>query len=213
MLPIGTNIMLKKLSLQALQFAINQALSLDHSTLERLSGLNGKCIEIVVLPLHVHFYIRLNQSIIELHHESSQKPDTIIHTSPMGLIRISFLPSSKMRSLFNDHIQISGDIQLGQELKEIFDKIDIDWEGHLAHFTGDVVAYHLSKVFRKGKQIQEKYSQSLKFQAKEFILYEKQWSPTQSELEEYYRIVDDTRLRTERLIAHVHYLMAENEKN
>ena len=204
--------MLKKISLQALQYAINQALSLDKSTLERLKKLNGKWIEIVVLPLNVHFFIYFNQSKIELHHESTQQADTIIHTSPMGLIRISFLPSSKMRSLFNDHIQIAGDIQLGQELKEIFDNIDIDWEGHLAHFTGDVVAYHVGKVFRKGKKIQEKYTNSLKFQAKEFILHEQQWSPTQSELEEFYRGVDDTRLRTERLIAHVHYLMAENEK-
>lgn len=205
--------MLKKISLQALQYAINQAISLDHFTLERLKKLDGKLIEIVILPLHVHFYIHFEQSKIELLHESIRQADTIIHTSPLGLIRISFLPSSKMRSLFNDHIQISGDIQLGQELKEIFDKIDIDWEGHLAHFTGDVVAYHVGKVFRKGKKIQEKYVQSLKFQAKEFILHEQLLAPTQPELEEFYRHVDDIRLRTERLIAHVHYLMAENEKN
>lgn len=204
--------MLKKISLQALQYAINQAISLDHFTLERLKKLDGKLIEIVILPLHVHFYIHFEQSKIELLHESIRQADTIIHTSPLGLIRISFLPSSKMRSLFNDHIQISGDIQLGQELKEIFDKIDIDWEGHLAHFTGDVVAYHVGKVFRKGKKIQEKYVQSLKFQAKEFILHEQLLAPTQPELEEFYRHVDDIRLRTERLIAHVHYLMAENEK-
>ncbi|MCK1850929.1 YihY/virulence factor BrkB family protein, partial [Legionella pneumophila] len=29
-------------------------------------------------------------------------------------------------------------------------EIDIDWEGHLAHFTGDVVAHQIGSFVRKG---------------------------------------------------------------
>jgi ubiquinone biosynthesis protein UbiJ len=204
--------MLKQFSLQALQFAMNQAISLDEHTVERLKALDGKIIEMVILPLHVHFYICFEEGKILLLAESDKTPDTIIHTSPMGLIRLSFLPSSKMRSLFNDNIQISGDIHLGQEIKEIFDQIDIDWEGHLAHFTGDVAAYHIGKVVKKGKELHQRYSQSLKNNTKEYVFYEMQMIPTPAELEQFYEEVDDIRLRTERLIAHVNFLMAENEK-
>jgi len=204
--------MLKQLTLQTLQFAMNQAMGLDDKTVERLKTLEGKMIEMVILPLHVHFYLTFENGKILLLAESEQSPDTIIHTSPMGLIRLSFLPSSKMRSLFNDNIQISGDIHLGQELKEIFDQIDIDWEGHLAHFTGDVAAYHIGKVMRKGKDLHQRYSQSLKSNTKEYVLHEMQLTPTPAELEQFYQDVDDIRLRTERLIAHVNFLMAEDEK-
>jgi ubiquinone biosynthesis protein UbiJ len=204
--------MLKQFSLQTLQYAINQALSLDTNTLEKIKKLEGKIIELIISPLNVHFYISFEQSKVLLLADTILKPDTIIHSSPIGLIRLSFLPSSKMRSLFNDSIQISGDIQLGQQLKEIFDHIDIDWEGHLAHFTGDVAAYHIGKIVKKGRSLQKRYKDSFKRNSKEYLMHELQMTPTSSELENYYQGVDDLRLRTERLIAHVHYLMAENEK-
>jgi ubiquinone biosynthesis accessory factor UbiJ len=204
--------MLKEFSLQALQFAINQAIGLDENTVERLKSLDNKVIEMVILPLHVHFYMCFEHGKIILRPSYNQTPDTIIHSSPIGLIRLSFLPSSKMRSLFNDNIQIAGDIHLGQQLKEIFDQIEIDWEGHLAHFTGDVVAHHIGKVVKKGRDLQKRYAQSLQNNAKEYVLYEMNLTPTTQELQAFYQNVDDIRLRTERLIAHVNFLMAENEK-
>ena len=73
----------------------------------------------------------------------------IIHSNPHRLNSFKFLPASKARSLFNDKIRISGDIELGQ-LKKLFDEMDIDWEGHLAHFTGDVVAHQIGSLVRKG---------------------------------------------------------------
>jgi ubiquinone biosynthesis protein UbiJ len=154
--------MLKKLSLQTLQFAINQAISLDPHVSEQLLALNHKTIEMVVSPLNVHFYILIVDGSVQLLTHSHAKPDTIIHSNPMGLIRLSLLPSSKMRSLFNDQIKISGDVQLGQQLKKIFDSMDVDWEGHLAYFTGDVVAHHVGNVFRKGRDLKRQYSESIK---------------------------------------------------
>lgn len=205
--------MLKKLSLQALQFAMNQAIGLDETMPHKLKIFDDKLIEIIVAPLQVHFYMGFQKGQIKLSNEIERAPDTIIHSSPIGFIRLSFLPASKMRSLFNDDIKISGDIELGQRLKKIMDSMAIDWEGHLAHFTGDVAAHHIGKVFRKGRAVQKKYTQNFQDQTKDYLLYELQWTPSKAELERFYENVDDLRLRAERLEAHVKYLSVKHEKN
>ena len=205
--------MLKRISLQALQFTIHQALSLDSSISEKLLTLNNKVIEIIISPLKVHFYICIEGGKLILKTQSSRAPDTIIYSNPMGLIRLSFLPSSKMRSIFNDQIKISGDIELGHELKKIFDDMHIDWEGHLAYFTGDVVAHHIGKVMRKGRDFRKSYTESFKKSSKEYLVYELQSTPSQAELETFYGDVDELRLRNERLEAHFQFLLAHYEKN
>lgn len=205
--------MLKKISLQALQFTLNQGIALDPSLKQKFLEFEDRIIEIVVLPLHVHFYMTFKSGKIELLKEINRTPDTIIHSSPIGLIRLSFLPASKTRSLFNDTIKISGDIELGQRLKKVIDSMNIDWEGHLAHFTGDVAAYHIGKIVRKGHEIQKKCVTTIQNQTKDYLLHELQWIVSSSELNQFYQDVDDTRLRTERLQAHFEYLSAKNEKN
>lgn len=203
--------MLKKVSLQTLQFAINQAIALDSNIPEQLSKLNHKIIEMVVLPLHVHFYICIEEGKINLKSRIEGTPDTIIHSSPMGLIRLSLLPASKMRSLFNDQIRISGNVELGQELKKIFDSMQIDWEGHLAYFTGDVVAHHIGKIFKKGREFGKNYAEGFKRSGKDYLVHELHSVPSKKELETFYSDVDDLRLRTERLSAHIQYLLANYE--
>ena len=81
--------MLKTISLQALQFAINQAMGLDPSISEKLLALDQKVIEMVVSPLNVHFYICILKGQFILKSSWHQKPDTIIYSNPMGLIRLS----------------------------------------------------------------------------------------------------------------------------
>ena len=205
--------MIKNMSLQALQFAINQALQLDPQMSEKLQPFDHKVIEMVISPLAVRFYLRFLEGNIYLNKDTLTPADTIIHTSPIGLIRLSFLPSSKMRSLFNDNIRISGDLELGQALKKVFDEIDIDWEGHLAHFTGDVAAYHLGNIFRKGISAQEKCVEYLKQSTHDYLIHEIHMTPSKQELEVFYEDVDELRLRAERLLAHAFYLQAKNDQS
>ena len=83
--------------------------------------------------MQVKIFITFQNRSIILNEEYTQgQPDTTIESSPLGLIRLSLLPVSKARSLFHDEVVITGDIQLGQQIKKLFDAIDIDWEGHIA---------------------------------------------------------------------------------
>ncbi|HEE0245293.1 ubiquinone biosynthesis accessory factor UbiJ [Legionella pneumophila] len=205
--------MLKEYSLKALQTAINQAMKLDEQMPKKLQKLDGKTLEMVITPLNVNFYIRFKGSEMQLLHRIDGRPDTIIHSNPIGLIRLSLLPTSKARSLFNDKIRISGDIELGQSVKKLFDEIDIDWEGHLAHFTGDVVAHQIGSFVRKGLEFKNQFSTSMQQNITEFLQEELRICPSRNELEDFFAEVDELVLSVDRLQAHINNLMRDDEGN
>lgn len=205
--------MLKKYSLKALQLAINQAMKLDEQLPAKIQALDGKVLEMVIAPLNVTFYIQFSGTELHLLHEYEGHPDTTIHSSPLGLIRLSLLPASKARSLFNDKIRISGDLELGQAVKRLFDEMDIDWEGHLAHFTGDVVAHQIGSVMRKGIHFTNQFTQSMRLNVTEFLQEELRLFPTKAELDDFFTEIDGLALDVERLEAHINQVMSHHEKN
>ncbi|MBA3535509.1 MAG: SCP2 sterol-binding domain-containing protein [Tatlockia sp.] len=203
--------MIKKYTLKALQKAINHAMALDESMPGKISTLHGKVLEVIVAPLAVNFYIRFEQQQLQLLDDYNNQPDTIIHSSPLGLIRLSFLPASKARSLFNDKIRLSGDIELGLEVKKLFDELDIDWEGHLAHFTGDVVAHQLGSVFRQGLAFKKQLSASMRSNLSDYLHEEIRCFPPREEIDDFFSDIDILSLDVERLEAQVNHLMAHYE--
>lgn len=203
--------MLKKYSLKALQKAINTAILLDEHMPSKLQALDGKTLEMIIAPLNVRFFIQFRQGAVELLDYYEGQADTIIHSSPLGLIRLSLLPASKARSLFNDKIRMSGNMELGQQVKKLFDEMDIDWEGHLAHFTGDVVAHQLGSFVRKGLSFTKRIDESMRQNMSEYLQEELRILPSQNELEDFYKEVDELSLSVERLQAHVNHLISRHE--
>ena len=200
--------MLKKYSLKTLQKTMNAALSLDEQMPKKLQALDNKVLKLIIKPLDVHFFIRFANQEILLQEDYDGSPDTIIHSSPLGLIRLSLLPTSKARSLFNDKVHMSGDIELGQQVKQLFDQIDIDWEGHLAQFTGDVVAHQIGSLMRKGLQFKNQISESMRLNINEYLQEELSLIPSRNELEDFFKDIDELSLDLERLTAHVNQLMS-----
>lgn len=205
--------MIKKYSLMALQTAINHAMALDELMPTKIKPLHGKVLEIVVGPLNVFFFITFAEGKLQLLDQYEEPPDTVIHSSPLGLIRLSLLPASKVRSLFNDKIRISGDIELGQQVKNLFDEMDIDWEGHLAHFTGDVVAHQLGSFVRQGQDFTKRVASSIQRNVTEYLQEEARLFPPAEEINDFFNDVDELALRVERLTAHVNQLLGDHEIN
>jgi len=205
--------MLKQYSLTALQQAINATLSLDEHYHEKLAPLSGKVIKLIISPLDVSFYIQFTDNNINLLALYDGEPNTTIHSSPIGFIRLSLLPSSRARSLFNDKIRLSGDTEVGMAVKRLFDEIDIDWEGHIAQFTGDIIAHQLGRFVKKGLSKTRSINASLTRQMQEFIQNECQLTPSQAELDEFYHECDELTLATERLAAKINLFLQKKHEN
>ena len=203
--------MIKKYSLLALQKAMNHALALDESMPAKLSLLNGRVLKLVVTPLNFSFFMTFTDGELKLLEQSTAPIDTTIQSSPLGLIRLSLLPASKVRSLFNDQIIISGDVELGQQVKQLFDQIDIDWEGHLAQFTGDAIAYKLGSFIRDGLAIKQRVRESMNNNISEYLQEELGAFPPREEINDFFNDIDELALDVERLSAHINQLANRTE--
>ncbi len=203
--------MIKKYSLLALQKAINHALALDPSMPAKIQSLQGHVLQIIISPLNVYFFIAFEQGQLRLLDQYNEHPDTIIHSSPLGLIRLSLLPASRVRSLFNDKIRMSGNIELGQRVKQLIDELDIDWEGHLALFTGDVVAHQVGSFVRQGLRFKRQISNSLRHNVTDFLQEESRTFPPREEVNNFFHDVDILSMDTERLAAHINQLLVMHE--
>jgi ubiquinone biosynthesis protein UbiJ len=193
--------MIKKYSFLVLQKAINKALTLDDTMHHKLVSLDGKVLEIIVMPINVHFFIRFAEGAVYLMDKSEGLADATLQSHPLGFLKLSLLPSTKVRALFNDSVTITGDVELGQRVKAIVDGLDIDWEGHLARLTGDVVAYKLGSLVRRSFAFQQQCSESLQQNITEFLQEEVRLFPPRDELEDFFKDIDDISLRVERLEA------------
>ncbi len=205
--------MLKKYSLKALQSAMNHALALDPGFSGKMAPLTGKWLEIVIEPLGVNFFMGFDNTAIKLQDTLTFPADTVIHSSPLGLIRLSLLPASKARSLFNDQIRIQGNIELGQEVKQLFDQIDIDWEGHLAQFTGDIIAHQVGSAWRHARAFGKRMAGSLHANIEEYLHEELRVSPATEELNDFYEDVDKLIMDVDRLQAKMNLLVGQDETN
>lgn len=203
--------MIKEYALIALQKAINYGLSLDESMPAKLATLNERVLEMMIKPLNIRFYLLFTTDGIVLKDTYEGVVDTKIQSSPIGFIRLSLLPASKVRSLFNDSIEISGDVELGQRVKQLFDSIDIDWEGHLAQFTGDTIAYQLGCVVQQGLAFKQQLSTSMQSNITEYLQEEIRVFPPREEVEDFFNDIDELSLHVERLEAYV--IQANHETN
>jgi len=203
--------MIKKGSLKTLQFAINQALSLDTSIAPKLTALDKKVIKIIIMPLHVTFFMTFESGSLILNDTHTGIIDTTIQSSPIGLIRLSLLPTSKVRSLFNDEISLSGDAELGQQIKQVFDQIDIDWEAHLASFTGDVIAHQVGNMVRGGFAFKQQLKKSMQGNVTEYLQEEARAFPPREEINDFFDDIDRLISDVERIEAHINQLDASHE--
>lgn len=205
--------MLKQYSLKALQLAMNQALSLDADIATRMEPLLDKWLEIIIRPLNERLFMGFTPAGIKLETTIQKEADCRIISSPLGLIRLSLLPASKARSLFNDTIEMHGDVEVGQAVKTLFDSVELDWEGHLAQFTGDIIAHKIGSVWRKSFRMGERLHDSMRSNMEEYLHEELRVSPGPEEVEDFCKDVDALVLDAERAEAKLNRLVKRHESN
>lgn len=192
--------------LAATEIAVNAALELDPLTLERLEQLSGRVIAIEFEGLGQRVYIRPHGKGIDLMGDYEGAVDTTLRGTPMALMRMS--NGKPGEGLFGDGVTLKGDIELGQQLQRIFARIDIDWEEHISHLTGDIIAHQIGEGFRALTGWSQHNYQSCERDISEYLRYETDSLPLGWEVEEYMSGVDRVRSDIDRLESRVNRLIA-----
>jgi ubiquinone biosynthesis accessory factor UbiJ len=180
-----------------LEKAINHLLTSDPDTVQRLRALSGKVVKISVTDWQMDCYCLLEQGNMRLVRDYSGLVDTTIRGKLTGLVRLG-LSKASGPTLFDEGIEVIGDADLGEKIRDILRRVDLDGEEYLSRWVGDVPAHELSwrikHVVESGKGVLRKLRQNVC----EFLQIEGQYLPTRSQVEHFYRQVAHLRDDVER---------------
>ena len=138
---------------------------------------------------------------IEVRDAHAGAADARLIGTPLAFARLGL--SGDRSALHTGDIQISGDTELGQQLRDILAAMDIDWEEHLSKFTGDVIAHQAGNAARASQRWAQQSSAALLQDTGEYLQYERELLPDRVQVETFMQQVDVLRDDVERLEARV----------
>lgn len=193
---------MKNFLTQLFQTALNRYLALDPESTIRLRALENKIIHIELLKLGFHFQLHFTATEIQLSTELDQEPDVIIKGTPLSLFHMTIARDNR-HHFFGKDVLIEGNLELGQQIIDLFDQLEIDWEEYLSRLTGDVSAHQFGRVVRGLKKWTRQVRETLLQDVNEYIHEEINLSPPREALEDFFSDIDTTRMDADRLEARI----------
>lgn len=199
---------MKKQFLSVLAKAINSYLRLDPESKPRLEKLRGKIIAIEFEPLSFTCQCVFDVHGVDIQAHTIAAADTTIRGTPLQMLG-TMLAHDKRQRFFADDLSIEGDAELGQQVVELFDALQIDWEEYLSHLVGDIPAYHAGNYLRKMKNWLGHADDSLTQNINEFVHEETNWLPSREALQDFFTDIDTLHTNVDRIEARIKKLSTQ----
>jgi ubiquinone biosynthesis protein UbiJ len=200
---------MKSFFLKQLEKALKRYLALDPESSKRLLALQGKTVTLALKAPSLCFQLSFQENTVYLRADDFLPAELTIRGTPLNLLSLA-LSRDKKQHFFSETVVIEGDAELGQQIVDLFDQLDIDWEEYLSHLMGDLPAHQLGRFTKRffawGKEAEASLMQNLN----EYVHEEKLWFPPAEALENFFRDIDELRLDVDRLEAKVRLLQAED---
>lgn len=191
-------------ALGALETAVNAALALDPETLRRFAAMEGKVIALELQAPRLRLFLEPNAKGLRLMSYFDGTADTTLTGTLAGFLKLS--RGAPGAGLFTGEVTIQGDVELGQKFQRIFSALDFDWEEHLSHLTGDVIAHQAVNLLRDFGAWMQQAGENLRRGTSDFLQEESGILPTRPEVEAFTRAVETLRADADRLEARIKHL-------
>ena len=185
--------------------AINAYLHLDPESRQRLQKLQGKSITIEFLPFHFIFQCLFSEQGVDIQTEELVAADTTIRGTPMQMLGVMLAKENRHR-FFADDLQMEGNAELGQQITELFDELQIDWEDHLSRLTGDVPAHHIGRLIQGVGNWLRQAEQTVTQNTSEYLHEEVACFPPAIALQDFYSDIDTLCMDVDRMEARIKQL-------
>lgn len=186
----------------AVEAALSRYLALDPDSPKLIVPLQGKTIALTLEPFDWTLYLCPGDSGVLVLQECSSGVDVSLRGSPLAFARLG-LSDNPRSELFGGGVTVSGDMDVARRFQSLFERLDIDWEEHLSHFTGDLVAHRLANLFKTSRDWLQESHRALRLNLAEFLQEETRDLPAPLEIEAFYGDVDRLRADADRLEARV----------
>ena len=198
------NVSSKKLA-PLLDYAIARYLQADPLLVaSSLKKMAGKAVRVSLEVPELEFFLLIKEDTIHVSANYNEQPDTWIRGNFFDLVKLGL---DKGDDTSATHLEIIGDVQLGQRLQQLFSEIEFDWEELLAPIIGDIPTHQFSEGVRVANDFISRCLDSLAFSSGEFLREELKITPTQQEINYFIDGVEKLRDTVERLDARLNRIM------
>lgn len=186
-------------TIEILEQSVNAALQLDPEGSAALGRFAGKviAIELQGSPLTVYCLPGAGSILLLTHY--SGNVDTTLSGRPVALLKL--VTGDSRRVMFEGEVKIRGDVELGQQFKQVLDWLRIDWEEAMSRITGDLVAHKAGHMLRELGSWWANTRERVAANGAEYLQQEVWVLPTRPEVEQFYQGVETLRDDVARLAA------------
>ncbi|HHT00685.1 MAG TPA: hypothetical protein ENK73_07505 [Thiomicrospira sp.] len=184
---------------KSFEMAFAAAVHLDEMHGQALSALEGKVIELWIAPVKFPLFCLVNQNRITTQTVLNGEADVTLKT---GLRQFRVLAQE-------GHFEakyIRGDEVTGQAFIKAMESLEIDWEEHLSHYTGDLVAFKIGHGFRSLLERKQNTKQYAGDTLREYLQFEINALPTRNQVEHFAKDVQQTHAEVEKIAERIQAL-------
>ena len=174
----------------------NMLVKLDSEILFELEEHWGKWICFELTDLDQKLYFQLTQTKIHCDYDFFQEPHALIRGQTRQLFQFA---TQKTQS--RSRIHLAGDLDLLQDLQEAMTKVDFDIEDLLSDWFGDEAGHLTGQIFKKTFKKAKRVLANRTSDLQEYLLYEIEMLPTDVQIQNFLRQVDELAARIDRLDA------------
>ena len=185
-----------------LDYAMGRYLQADPPLVaSSLKAMAGKVVGLSLTVPELELFLLIKEDTIRVCADYKEQPDTWIRGSLFDLLKLGLDKDGNQPAT---HLEIIGDVHLGQRLQRLFAEVEFDWEELFAPAIGDIATHQLSEGVHATNRFVGRCMESLAFSSGEFLREELKITPTQQEIAYFINNVEKLRDAVERLDAKLH---------
>lgn len=184
-----------------LENSLNTALRYDPATRVKLQALNSKIVKLSCLSPDIELVFFITDEKIRVSTiDDTNDADVIISGEASEFLN---LLGQSTHSLSDLNIEISGKVNLLNQIQTILSDVEIDWEEPLTEILGVVPGHALAESLRSSFSWAKKQSDSVKQAIPELLTEELRVVPSETELNHFYQEVDQLSSASQRIDARI----------
>ena len=186
------------LFLKPAEHSLNRVLLLDPETPKRLQPLAGKVLMLEITGADIGLAVEFTEQGLRLS-QGREEADAAVRGSAMALLAVAMEPEQGG----GGHVEFTGDVGVVQKVRAFFAGLEIDWEEHLSHVTGDAVAHQVGNITRGLQHWSRRNTRIFGENLAEYLTEERRELPPRAEAEDFMRAVSRLRQDGDRLAARI----------
>ena len=178
--------------------SLNRVLLLDPETPKRLQPLAGKVLMLEITGTEVGLAVEFTEQGLHLS-QGREEADAAVRGSAMALLAVAMEPEQGG----GGRVEFTGDVGVVQKVRTFFAGLEIDWEEHLSHVTGDAVAHQVGNITRGLQRWGRRNTRIFGENLAEYLTEERRELPARAEAEDFMQAVSRLRQDGDRLAARI----------